>query len=172
MGLSNSPVVLIVEDEPDIAEMYDIWLGSDYDTRLAANGEQALSRLDETVDVVLLDRRMPGMSGDEVLAEIRAREVDCRVAMVSAVDPDVDIVEMGLDEYVVKPPTKEGLRDTIASLLERSSLDAAVQEYYSLAARRNALEATNSPDELATLEEYQALLSQLESARERVAHKL
>ncbi|WP_338727546.1 response regulator [Haladaptatus sp. DJG-WS-42] len=172
MGLSNPPVVLIVEDEPDIAEMYDIWLGNDYDSRFAANGAQALSHLDETVDVVLLDRRMPGMSGDEVLAEIRSRDVDCRVAMVSAVDPDVDIIEMGLDAYVVKPPTKDGLRDTIASLIERAPLDADVQEYYSLAARRNALEINNSRDELAELEAYQNLLSKLESHRERVAHKL
>jgi len=62
--------------------------------------------IDETVDVVLLDRMMPGMSGQEVLAAIRERGLDCRVAMVTAVDADFDVIEMGFDEYLGKPRTE------------------------------------------------------------------
>lgn len=86
--LDRDPVVLVVDDEEDLANLYSQWLSDDYAVRTAYNGEQALERLDETVDVVLLDRRMPGLSGDDALNRIREREYDCRVAMVTAVDPD------------------------------------------------------------------------------------
>ncbi|MFC6734371.1 two-component system response regulator [Haladaptatus sp. DYSN1] len=53
MSTSVAPVVLIVEDEPDVAETYERWL-TDYDVRWVETGDQALAQLDESVDVVLL----------------------------------------------------------------------------------------------------------------------
>ncbi|MFB6178387.1 MAG: response regulator [Halorientalis sp.] len=146
----TQPVVLVVEDEPDIADSYELWLTDEYVVHRAETGEEALSKLNELeVDVVLLDRMLPGMSGDEVLAEIRTHEYACRVAMVSAVQPGIDVVEMGFDGYITKPPDKEELRETVERLLARSTLDEELQEYYSLVARRSALESEFSEDDLA-----------------------
>ncbi|MFU1783778.1 response regulator transcription factor [Haloarcula japonica] len=104
------PVVLVVEDETDIADSYELWLNNAYEVYRAETGEVALSRLDDlAVDVVLLDRMLPGISGDEVLDEIRKQGYRCRVAMVSAVQPGIDVVEMGFDGYITKPPDKEEL---------------------------------------------------------------
>jgi len=67
MNDDDSPVVLIVEDEPDVAETYRRWLEG---LRRPTGGGRPggpLDVIDETVDVVLLDRMMPGMSGQEVL---------------------------------------------------------------------------------------------------------
>ncbi|MFC4553269.1 response regulator, partial [Halorussus sp. GCM10023401] len=111
MDESDAPTVLVIEDEPDLGRLYELWLEDDYDVKHVETGEQALSALDDSVDVVLLDRRLPGMSGRAVLEEIRERDVDCRVAMVTAVDPSFDVVEMGFDTYVTKPPDREQLRD-------------------------------------------------------------
>ena len=137
----DRPTILIVEDEPDVAETYELWLASDYDTRVAANGEEALDEIDETTDVVLLDRMMPRMSGDEVLEEIRERGFECSVAMVTAVDPDFEIIEMGFDDYLTKPPTREELVGAVEDMLSRTEYADDVREYRSLLSTRAALEA-------------------------------
>lgn len=141
MGDSALPTVLIVEDELDVAETYERWLVDEYTVVLATSGAEALSKLNDSVDVLLLDRMMPGMSGDVVLEEIRARDIDCRVAMVTAVDPGFDIIEMGFDEYLTKPLTRDQLKDTIKRLLKRATVGDELQEYFSLVARKVALEA-------------------------------
>ncbi|MFB6105679.1 MAG: response regulator, partial [Halobacteriaceae archaeon] len=61
------PTVVVVDDEEGIAEAYSYWLSDEYDVRTAQSGAGALETIDEDVDVVLLDRRMPDRSGDEVL---------------------------------------------------------------------------------------------------------
>jgi len=155
MNPADEPVVLVVEDEPDVAETYKLWLAADYDVRLAESGDAALGMIDETVDIVLLDRMMPGMSGTEVLAKIRDRGYDCRVAMVSAVDPDFDIIEMGFDDYVTKPPTRDGLLETVEELGERGQRAERVQEYRSLLAKQAALETQKTEDELEASEGVQ-----------------
>ncbi|QKY19254.1 response regulator [Halolamina sp. CBA1230] len=160
--MSDNGVVLVVEDAPDVAETYRRWLASSYEVRVAEDGETALSRLDESVDVVLLDRMMPETSGDEVLAEIRKRGIDCRVAMVSAVDPDFDVLEMGFDAYLTKPPDREELLSTIDRLFDRAELDDDMQEYYSLVARKGALESEKSASELEESEAYDELIDRIE----------
>jgi len=148
------PVVLIVEDEPDVAETYNLWLADEYEVRMAQSGDEGLAELDETVDVVLLDRMMPGLSGDKVLERIRERGLDCRVAMVTAVEPDFDILEMGFDAYLCKPIRSEQLHETVENLLKRSQYDDLLQEYYSLVEKQATLEATKSTAELADNEAY------------------
>jgi len=172
MDDTDPPVVLVVEDEPDVAETYERWLRADHDVRVADDGATALETLDETVDVVLLDRMMPGMAGEEVLREIRDRGVACRVAMVTAVDPDFDVIEMGFDEYLTKPPDRDELLDTVERLVDRASLDDELQEYYALVARRSALEAAKTDEELADSEEYADLVDRIEAERETVDEDL
>ena len=69
-----------------------------YETRTAYGGREALEAVDGSVDVVLLDRRMPEIPGDEVLGRIRTTGYNCRVIVLTAVDPGPDIVEMHFDD--------------------------------------------------------------------------
>ncbi len=172
MSDSETPVVLIVEDEPDVAETYRLWLDDDYEVRLAENGDEGLAKLDADVDVVLLDRMMPGLSGDEVLERIRDGDLECRVAMVTAVEPDFDILEMGFDAYLSKPIKSDELHDTVENLLERSEYDSLLQDYYALVETQATLEATKSRAELASNEEYQELKDEIGSLRGRLSDTL
>jgi DNA-binding response OmpR family regulator len=165
---AHVPVVLVVEDEAHVAAVYRRMLASDYEVRTATTGEEALAGLDESVDVVLLDRMLPGISGDDVLAAIRARGVDCRVAMVTAVEPDVDVVRMGFDAYVSKPPTRAELRGTIERLLEAGEYTRELQEYYAALAKRGALTATRNPEVMESAE-YAALESEIEELKTRLS---
>ncbi|MFC6731747.1 MULTISPECIES: HalX domain-containing protein [unclassified Haladaptatus] len=163
MTSPEKPVVLIVEDNLDVAETYEMWLLDRYDVRHAGDGQAALDVLTDEVDVVLLDRMMPRLSGDEVLAEIRSRNIDCRVAMVTAVDPDFDIIEMGFDDYVRKPPTEQQLVETIEDLLARDAYTGQVREYHSLLAKRAALTAEKPAGELAGSEAFAELEAAIEA---------
>jgi len=172
MSDSEPPVVLIVEDEPDVAETYNLWLQDEYEVRMAGNGSEALELLDDDVDVVLLDRMMPGLSGDEVLDRIRESDSDCRVAMVTAVEPDFDILEMGFDSYLTKPIRSEELYETVSNLLERSTYDDLLQRYYSLVEKQATLEATKSSAELAESEEYRSLTERVAELKDELSGTL
>ncbi|MFC7214443.1 response regulator transcription factor [Saliphagus sp. GCM10025334] len=164
---SNGGTVLIVDDEPAITSAYARWLEGSYEVRAANNGPDALENLDEGVDVVLLDRRMPDVSGDELLETIRERDLDCRVAIVSAVEPDFDIIDMGFDMYLEKPVSEPNeLRETVSKLLGRSTYDEQMQQFLSLASKKASLEAKKSEDDLSSNEEYQKLADQVDSLRE------
>ncbi|MFO7834911.1 MAG: HalX domain-containing protein [Halohasta sp.] len=162
----DSPLVLVVEDEPDLADLYATWLKADYRVRTAYGGEEALEKLDDEISVMLLDRRMPGLSGDEVLDAARERGIDCPVSMVTAVEPDFDIIDMGFDTYLVKPVTRDTLIETVEDLLSRNSYDEGVQELYSLASKKALLESEKGRSSLENNEEYQELSERLAELRE------
>jgi DNA-binding response OmpR family regulator len=169
---STAPVVLIVEDEPDVAETYKLWLEGDYEVRLAADGTEGWEKLDEDVDVVLLDRMMPGLSGDEVLDNIREEGLSCRVAMVTAVEPDFDILDMGFDSYLSKPIRSDELHETVEKLLERSSYDRLLQQYYALVEKQATLETAKSGAELAESDEYERLQGRIEELQEDLSQTM
>jgi DNA-binding response OmpR family regulator len=159
-----TPRILVVEDETDLAELYAIYLSDLYDVQTATHGETALEKMDDDIDVVLLDRRMPDMTGDEVLAEIRSRGYDCRVAMITAVEPDIDIVEMPFDDYLVKPVTRDDLQGLVEVLLRRADYDSRTQEFFQLASKKAALES--APDVSVEDEaEYHELTERMEELR-------
>jgi two-component system response regulator AdeR len=161
-------VILVVEDEVELARLYTDWLDDEYEVRMATSGEEGLKQYDDDVDVVLLDRRMPGLSGDEVLAEIRDRPGSCQVAMVTAVDPDVDILELGFDDYVTKPVSSEDLLRTVERLLTRATYEESVQEYFALASKRATVEAEKSATELSENEEYLALATRIDELESEI----
>ncbi|MGQ3329627.1 MULTISPECIES: response regulator [Halorubrum] len=156
--------VLAVDDEPDLAELYRVYLDTAYEVRIATGGEEALSMMDDSVEVVLLDRRMPDMSGHEVLEAIRGEGYDARVAMLTAVEPDVDIVEMPFDDYKTKPVTKEDLLGLVEVLLHRAQFDEHSQKFFALASKKAALEAADTTH----TDEYEEILEEMERVRERV----
>lgn len=157
--------VLVIDDEPDLADLYAAWLSGEYDVRTAYGGEAGLEQADDAVDVALIDRRMPDLSGDEVLDRFREAGYDFRVAMVTAVEPDFDIIDMGFDDYLVKPVRREELQDAVGSLLTRTDYDDQLREYFSLVSKRSALEAQKSDLERADSERYAELTADIDRAR-------
>jgi len=154
--------VLIVEDEPDIAALYAGFLEERYDVAVAETAAEAIDMVDERIDVVLLDRRLPDGSGDEVLDHIRTNGFDCRVAMVTAVEPDFDIVDMGFDLYLTKPVSRPNLLTSLETLLTRTEYDDLLQEAASLASKRAVLKAQKPTAQLERNESYTELVDRLE----------
>ncbi len=166
--------VLIVEDEPTVADLFAAFLEPRFETRIATTVAEALDTIDERIDVALLDRRLPDGPGRLVLESIRDRGYDCRVAMVSAVTPDFDILELGFDHYLVKPVTREELYEAVETLLNRATFDAKLREAASLVTKRVVLEAEKSSNELDLSTEYARLESRidtLESDIDKINHQ-
>ena len=161
------PLVLVVDDEERVTQAFELWLESDYRIRTATSGEEALDRIDESVDVVLLDRHMPGLSGDETLECIRERGFDPFVAMVTGVDPDFDIVEMPFEDYVTKPVGKDELTDVVERLLSFDDYHETVRDLFSVAQKQAALETQFSSPELDRRDEYEELTTEYERLSER-----
>lgn len=138
----SKPRLLVVDDEPALTDLYAEWLSDAYRVDTAYDGEQALDAIDEALDVVLLDRRMPDRSGDEVLAEIRDRGVDCMVVMVSAVAPDFDVLEMEFDTYLKKPVSQDDLHEVVERMLARAGYEDDLREYFMLVSKQATLEAS------------------------------
>ena len=163
--VDDKPTVLVVEDERALVDLYVRWLEDEYRVLTATGGEAALEQFDESVDVALLDRLMPGMSGDEVLDEIRTRDTDCKVTMVTAVEPDFDVIDMGFDDYLTKPVEREELLATIDRLLSRTAFDDIEQELYALSSKQAALRASKPKEELEENEEFAELQTRIDELR-------
>jgi len=158
----SDPSVLVVEDEPDIASLYAGFLEERYAVTVAETAAEAIEQVGATVDVVLLDRRLPDGSGDEVLEHIRQAEYDCRVAMVTAVEPDFDIIDMGFDLYLTKPVSRTKLLAAIDTLLTRSEYDDLLQEAAALASKRAVLNSQKPAAQREENDSYADLVSRLE----------
>lgn len=156
--------VLIVDDDEELANLYTTFLESKYDVVTATGGEQALEKVDDSIDVVLLDRQMPELSGDEVLARLAERGIDIQVAMLTAVEPERDIVDLPFDEYKTKPVTRDELLVLVQVLIERAAYDKHSQEFFSLAVKKATLEAVNEHGS----EEYEEVVEQLNELREGI----
>ena len=117
--------VLIVEDEPDLADPLAYLLRREgFDVEIAEDGPAAL-RLFRTVnpDIILLDLMLPGMPGTEVCRQIRASS-SVPIIMLTAKDSEVDIVvglELGADDYVTKPYSSRQLLARMRAVLRRSA---------------------------------------------------
>jgi len=158
----SSPAVLVVDDEIDLADLYSTWLTETYAVETAYSGSGALDTIDRRIDVVLLDRHLSDFSGDEVLAQIRNQEFDCLVAMVTAVEPDFDIVQLEFDEYLTKPVSEEEIRGVVRSLLARKRYDEKVNELFSLVSKRTVLMDEKSTAELKHSDEYRELVQRIQ----------
>jgi DNA-binding response OmpR family regulator len=116
-------VVLIVEDDPDVASFLETTLGDDHETRVAADGRSAQKLLDRiTPDLIVLDVRLPFVSGVELCHMIRSSErLRCTPILVVTAFPDSAEVsrirQMGVERILSKPVTPRRLREAAHAIL-------------------------------------------------------
>ncbi len=121
--------VLVVDDEPEIRRALRTGLGyHDFDVRAVETGGEALAQAAAwRADVVLLDLVLPGIDGFEVLAQLRQRGNRAAVIVVSVMPDETDKVralDLGADDYVVKPFGMQELSARIRAVLRRQTAAA------------------------------------------------
>jgi DNA-binding HxlR family transcriptional regulator/DNA-binding response OmpR family regulator len=156
------PTVLVADDDRRLAEMHSEWLERDYDVRVTYDGDETIKALDDDVDLVVLDRRMPGLSGDELVEWIRQNNLDCRIVLLTSQDPDTDIVALDFDEYLTKPTDRSELLDIVNTVLDRREHDALVREYLALRSKQALLKTELGYQDRDENEEYRRLITRIE----------
>ncbi len=126
---SELPTVFVVEDEESFIEALEIGLKREgFKVQVARDGAEALSMFDVVKpDIVLLDVMLPKLSGTDVCRELRKKS-QVPIIMVSAKGAEIDTVvglEVGADDYIVKPYRLRELVARIRAALRRSSLTPA-----------------------------------------------
>lgn len=167
--LDGDHTVLVVDDETEFAAAVGDWLDQRWNAVVATDGEEALEKYGPHVDAVLLDRRMPKLSGDETLQQIRERDGDARVAMLTALEPDLDVVELDYDMYLEKPVDREEVVEATRELLERANYTRELRALYALSSKVAELEARYDESELADDERFQRLQAELARVREQAS---
>lgn len=168
-GEGPPPRVLVVDDEESVVEMYTATLPAAYDVVTATSGARALDVVDDGFDVVVLDRRMSEISGDEVLEAIHRRGIDCHIIMVTAVEPDSSVIDLQWTDYVVKPIRPEALREVVERGLRIVEYSDRRRELTSKKLRRNVLEVELDAETLEDSAEYQRLLADIERLETEIA---
>lgn len=116
--------VLLVDDEEDFVEMLSLRLQETGEKVVSANsGQECLESLDKTVaDVVILDIKMPGMDGIEVLKEIKSRFPLVEVIMLTGhgtVETAVEGMKLGAFDYLLKPADFNDLKAKLEGARKR-----------------------------------------------------
>jgi DNA-binding response OmpR family regulator len=119
-----SEPILIVDDEPNVRLMYRTSLaGQGYEIFEASSGEAALEQCEERQHVAaILDLRMPGMDGFELLEKMQGRGITTPVVFVTAfgdVPNAVKAMRMGAIDFLPKPPTPDQLRAVLNDIILR-----------------------------------------------------
>ena len=165
--MSEQAVIVVVEDDPNIADLVDLYLRRD-DHRVyqASTGETALEGIGQrSPDLVILDIGLPGeIDGFECCRQIRATS-DVPVIMLTARDDEIDRVvgfELGADDYVTKPFSPRELAARVKAVLRRSSAPreagVAVHEFGDLLIDTNRLEVLRGGEPVALAAREFALL--------------
>lgn len=114
---AEEATVLLVDDERLLREAYAELLEEKFTVIAVGDGEAALAAMTDDIDAIVLDRQMPGLSGDEVLERLRGDGYDVPVAIVSAINPDLEETEQQTDAYLFKPVNREELLAAVERLL-------------------------------------------------------
>jgi DNA-binding NtrC family response regulator len=125
---TNRGRVLVIDDELDIREGLELLLTSEgYSVELAQNGNEGLQKLESRgYDMVLLDLMMPDRSGMEVLQEVRQRDRETPIFMITAygsVEAAVKALKLGANDYFSKPWDNEKLIIEIDRMIDRRRLE-------------------------------------------------
>jgi DNA-binding response OmpR family regulator len=128
----GQPLILVVEDEPDIADAVAARLRSEgVRVELASDGPSAVARCAELrPDLVVLDLMLPGFDGLEVCRRIQ-RDRPVPVLMLTARDDETDLVvglAVGADDYLTKPFSMRELVARVGALLRRAGRTATAEE--------------------------------------------
>ena len=134
MNFPGRRTLLIVDDDPAVRKVIEGYFTSDaYEVLVAANGSEALDIASHReIDVVLLDVIMPGLSGVDVLKQLRIDSPHTAVIMVTAmaeVEFAVVAMKLGAYDYVTKPFRLDDLRSRLEGVLKRRDL-ALQQEFH------------------------------------------
>jgi DNA-binding NtrC family response regulator len=129
---ADKPLILVVDDEPDIRELIrDILEDENYQVRIAANGEEAKAEFDRQLpDLVLLDIWMPDIDGITLLKDFKQQNKTVTIVMMSGhgtIETAVEATRLGAADFIEKPLSMAKLLRGVEMALENRAKQVAIQ---------------------------------------------
>lgn len=163
----NSQIVLVVEDEPSIAEIATLYLRrAGYKVRTAKDGQEALELIsDQMPDLIVLDLMLPKFDGYELTRWIRDQS-NVPIIMLTSLRSETDRIaglEMGADDYVVKPFSPQELVSRVRAVLRRTMKSPMIESEKALSFQnlnidpRTRLVTINNEEIILTVKEFDLL---------------
>src|SRR5213594_4431038 len=127
VGPTEQAKILVVEDDPDIRKILELFLGEKgFRVKMADGAPRALELLgEEPIDLILSDVRMPGMSGLDLLRHVKEQDPEIQLVLMSAyssVKDAVEAIQLGAADYVEKPIDFRRLERVLHAVLEKCQL--------------------------------------------------
>lgn len=125
--------VLIIEDDEQLSELFQLWIkrlfSYSVDIQIASTIQTAREVVDDSpnLDVVVIDRKLPDGSGEEVLQVLQS-DIDSLNIMITAVSPEPEIINLDIDDYLTKPISEENFIKRV-SLLQKLQVQNELEPY-------------------------------------------
>ncbi|MBW2733675.1 MAG: response regulator, partial [Deltaproteobacteria bacterium] len=127
-----STVLVIDDNEPLLRTLRRILKGEGYKVSVATNGSDGLELVDkEQFDVIISDVAMPGMGGIELLKNIRSRDLDVPVILMTgepAIESAIDAMDLGASKFLLKPIDMDTLKSAVGRAIKLHRLAKLKQQ--------------------------------------------
>ncbi len=168
--------ILIIDDEPYLLEkLGSVLTGEHYSVVTAEDGREGLEKIwNDSYDLILLDIMLPGMSGLEILAEIREAGIQTPVLMLTAkgdIDDRVAGLNLGADDYLAKPFSLAELLARVRALIRRGKTGSPIIEIGNIRLDTISREVTRNGEPLTLTAKEFALLEFLLHNRGRAVSR-
>lgn len=161
MTQHNEPTLLLVDDEPRMLQsLRDLMAASGYKVVTAQGGQEAVAKLNESsIDIMLLDLKMPGFSGHQVMDYVDEKDIDTTVIVVSgetSFDAMSQVLRRRAYDYIKKPYAPDELLQTVENAIEQRRLHKQNREIHNkleTSERLHRYMVNSSPDIVYMLDE-------------------
>lgn len=167
--MGDSSTAIVVEDDDGLRQLYRLYLEDQYAVRAVGSGDAALDCATAVgPDIVLLDRDLPDMSGDEIARELRAAGVEAPISMVTGTPPDSTVAELPIQDYVRKPLDGDDFDALLGRLRAHREAPPAISALFAMLTRRARLESALDADELTDSDSFRKLNRRIEARQREV----
>jgi DNA-binding response OmpR family regulator len=115
--MPTDTTILLVEDNDDLADLYRHYLADTYQVSVVQTGREAINQASPTFDLLIIDYKLPDLSGYEVRNRLRTSGLTMPVVMISGTDPGLISHDDAPAAWLTKPFYKEKLEQTVQSVL-------------------------------------------------------
>lgn len=159
--------ILIIEDNIAQAKMYKRWLEPKYTAKTATKFDKVLKEYKGDEEVILLDRKLDGAEAEDLIDSLEGIE-NQNIVVITGMEPDLDLLNMPINDYLIKPVDRELLRDTVRKVIEADKRPDKTKELLELLSKKKILD--DKPTEVREKEEYQKLVRKIDELRDEISN--
>lgn len=155
--------ILVIEDNKAQAEMYKRWLEPKYSAEVATSFDEALRKYDKDQEVILMDRKLKNSKAEDLISSLDGIE-NRNIIVITGMEPDLDLLEMPIKDYLIKPIDRDKLRNTVKKILEVDKRTDKDKELLELLSKKRVLD--KKPSEVREKQQYHQLVDRIDELKE------